>query len=386
MKQDHIAITELKLCAFRNYDTAHLKAPSPFMVLFGENGAGKTNILEALSFFAPGRGLRRAKLYEVGQVKTFNALEENRANPWAVSGFITHQDTKTHLGTGYDPQPLSSSFQEKRLIHIDDQEVKNQNELLDILTLNWLTPEMDKLFIEGSENRRRFLDRMVNSFDTAHSTRLSKYVTALKQRTKILQYPKPDLIWLDAIESEIAALGVAIAASRLDFIEKINHTLETSDSSFPKTHLNLSGLIETFLKNHSALATEDYFKDHLKNVRANVYEAIPPDGVHRTDLKALHVLKNTPASLCSTGEQKALLLSILLSHAKLQKKAKGISPILLFDEVVAHLDQNRRALLFEEIMSLNTQTWLTGTDAVLFKDLDRTQTSFVLVNKGQLSI
>lgn len=378
-------IKKLTLTYFRNYPHLRLDIDHNHIVLTGPNGAGKTNVLEALSFLSPGRGLRRAKLIELSRIDPkeidITDMDTNSKRPWGVVAHIEQEKIETKIGTGCIFE--NGSDETIRALHIDDKNVKNQSELGNILTLVWMTPQMDRLFIEGSDNRRRFLDRLVFTFDSSHTTRSTQYKNALKQRAKLLKEGQADPAWLSALEEEIASHGVAIAAARRYLLGQLNQLLDSRTSPFPKASLAIKGVVETWLENKTALEVETLFRDHLAQHRGTYDHNVPTEGPHRSDLRVFHLEKNMPAEQCSTGEQKALLLAIVLAHADLQKKTTGAAPILLLDEIVAHLDEKRRKDLFDEIKYLDTQAWLTGTDSSLFNAL-KNDTLFLNVKEGKI--
>ncbi len=357
-------LTSLKLHNFRCYEQAALaELNSGLIVLHGPNGAGKTNVLEAVSFLAPGRGLRTAKVMEV-QCR-------EAPKPWAVAAQVQTQHENVRLGTGLDAQT------EKRVIRINEQNAKSQSALADYVACVWLTPQMDRLFIDAARERRRFLDRLVFAFDPGHSGRTTRYENAMRQRSKLLQDDDtPDIAWLDSLESQMAETGTALAAARLEFAQRLQRACDKSDNEFfPRALLNVSGTIEELLHNAPALEVEELFAYQLKQSRqqdARVGGAA--SGPHKSDLVVRYAAKDMPADQCSTGEQKALLIGLVLAHARLIAAERGAPPILLLDEVAAHLDEGRRAALYDLLIDLGGQVWLTGTEEKLFEAVrDRAQ-------------
>lgn len=363
-----LAIRRLNLSCFRNYSRLSLQLEAAPVILTGHNGAGKTNLLEAVSLLVPGRGMRQASLCEI------DARQE--AGPWAVAAQADTAFGPVDIGTGRMAEPGAN----RRIVRINGATAKTQTELAEYLALIWLTPAMDRLFADGATHRRRFLDRMVYSFDPAHGRRVNAYEKAMRERNKLLERPC-DSGWLDACEYRMSTEGVAIAASRLDLLERLEHALAVAHSPFPRPAIALEGTVEASLQRYSAAEAEAQFQHTLRETRARDAAAGRTlTGIHRTDLLVHHTEKAMPAALCSTGEQKALLLSIVLAHARARHAWSGTAPLLLLDEVAAHLDPSRRAHLFEELLALNVQAWMTGTDAALFQALEGQGQFFAVAN------
>jgi len=353
------SIRRLALTEFRCYAAARIEVEPQPVVLSGPNGAGKTNLLEAISFLAPGRGLRRARLGEIDR--------RGGSGAWAVSALLTTSEEAIQLGTGRD---ATSENGERRLLRIDGAPAKSQATLSRLVNMVWLTPQMDRMFIEGASGRRRFLDRLVFGFDPEHSARLSAYERALRERAKLLRDGGGDAAWLAALEDEMAAQGVAIAAARAQCVSRLDAACSTASSAFPRARLAMSGEVESWLDEMPALAAEDMLRRRLEGQRRiDAESGVSTIGPHRADLAVQHADTGMDAALCSTGEQKALLLAILLAQAKLLAAQRGAPPVMLLDEVAAHLDAARRTALFAEIVALRTQAWLTGTDLALFDSL-----------------
>lgn len=348
----------LKLSNFRCYESAVLEEPGPgLVVLYGANGAGKTNILEALSLLSPGRGLRGAHTLEMQR--------NGGPEPWAVYTELSSTFGPTSIGTGLDKG-------EKRSIKINGAPAKNQNALTDYLSCVWLTPQMDRLFIDSSRDRRKFLDRLVFAFDPGHAGRLTRYENALRERSKLLQTPSPDPAWLAGIESQIAETGVAISAARLEFAIRLQKAcLQCHTEHFPLAHFTVTGGIEELLGREPALEVENIFKFQLRESRMrDAQTGGAASGPHKSDLRVRYAAKKMPAEQCSTGEQKALLIGLVLAHARLVMAERGAPPLLLLDEVAAHLDEGRRAALYSLLQQIGGQVWLTGTDRELFKSIE----------------
>ncbi len=370
-----ISISSLSLSSFRNYESARMETSENPVVITGVNGAGKTNILEAISLLGVGRGLRRAKLSDISNV----AAGEN----WAISANINGKHGHVKIGTGINNEGIEDN--DKRLVKIDGKITKGQAELARHVSLIWLTPQMEQLFIEGASAGRKFLDRLVFSFDAEHASRINEYDYHMRERNKLLQYGRADANWLATIEQKMAACAAAIASARLSTCEHINHMIAASSLSFPKGLLNVSGFVEDLLKaGSSAMGAEDSLKNALESCRN--YDAASgrtTNGTHRSELRVTHIEKSMPAESCSTGEQKALILSIILAQARSGSVWHGITPIILLDEVVSHLDATRRLELFEEICDIGAQTWMTGTDTDLFAGLIE-KARFFKVENGKI--
>jgi len=374
-----LAVRRLSLTRFRNYASATLDVEGPAVVLAGPNGAGKTNLLEAVSFLAPGRGLRRARLSEVDRVSPGDAAPSAAGETvWAVAAQIEGKLGAAAIGTGRDPEAEG----ERRLVRIDGVPAKSQATLGDHVTVSWLTPSMDRLFMEGASGRRRFLDRLVFAFDPEHSTRVNGYEHAWRERNRLIKDGVRDHAWYAALEETLAATGVAVAAARAALVTRLNRVCAATAEPFPAAALSLDGTVDRWLQEAPALDVEDRLRATLAaGRRPGSPEA---EGPHRSDLAVRHVPKDMPAERCSTGEQKALLIGVVLAHARLQADDEGAAPILLLDEVAAHLDDRRRTALFEAVLALGGQAWLTGTDRSVFAPIaDRAQ--IVEVIDGRLS-
>jgi DNA replication and repair protein RecF len=367
-----VGLTRLSLTEFRNYPSLLLKCDRRSVVLTGPNGAGKTNILEAISFLSPGRGLRRAKLSEVTRLES-----QEKGRGWGVAGTLTGSDECVDIGTALEVQ----EGKERRLVKVGSHLLKSQTMLSDYMHVLWLTPQMDRLLQEGGGLRRRFLDRLVYGFDAAHAARVTRYEYCMRERSRLLKYGSRDKYWFEALEDKISAEGVAITAARLQLIEKLAQASAWALEAFPFAKLFLTGQIESWLENNSALETEDKFREALKFSRQQDKESGSAlYGPHRSEFKVIYVKKNCEAALCSTGEQKALLISILFAAARLQSLQRKGVPLILLDEIVAHLDEKKRSILFEEILLLNIQAWMTGTDPFLFKSFNKKVQHFQVEN------
>jgi DNA replication and repair protein RecF len=361
-----LAVRRLTLTRFRSYAAARLDCDGRPVVLTGPNGAGKTNLLEAVSFLTPGRGLRRARLSEVEQ-RDAEAGPDWSSPGWAVAARLDVPDGEVDIGTGRDP---ASSDGERRLVRIDGQPARSQTALAGHVAMAWLTPQMDRLFLEGASARRRFLDRLVFGFDPAHAGRLGRYEQALRERARLLREGGADPGWIAALEDQMATTGVAVAAARRDVLARLAAACARAIGPFPAPGLAIDGAVEAWLADRPALEAEDALRRALFASRGQDAQAGgAATGPHRSDLKVTYLAKDMPAEMGSTGEQKALLVAIVLANARLMAAETGRAPLLLLDEVAAHLDEERRAALFAEILATGSQAWMTGTDALLFAAL-----------------
>ena len=367
------AIQSLKLHHFRCYDQAALSdLHSGLIVLSGQNGAGKTNILEAISLLAPGRGLRGAGVMEI--------QKNNAPTAWAVAGTLHSAYEEIKLGTGLDP--ASKSGAEKRTVRVNGQSERSQSAFAKYLSCVWLTPQMDRLFLESARDRRKFLDRLVFAFDAGHAGRVTRYENALGQRSRLLKDGRNDDSWLCGLEAQMAETGVAIAAARLECVHRLQTACNNAEHThFPLARLSVKGTIEELLTHTPALEVEALFKYQLAASRLrDAQTGGAATGPHKTDLQVIYAAKNMHADQCSTGEQKALLIGIILAHARLIKAERGRTPILLLDEVAAHLDENRRRALYDILNDLGAQGWLTGTDENLFDAVKSSAQFFTVRN------
>jgi DNA replication and repair protein RecF len=373
-----VGVTRLVLTDFRNYHSARLDLDPGPVVLTGPNGAGKTNLLEALSFLSPGRGLRNARLGDID--RRMDGAAEAAGSGWAVAATIETRRGGLRIGTGRD-----ATLGERRSIRIDGEPAKGQAALGERLGVLWLTPQMDRLFIEGPGGRRRLMDRLVLGLDPAHAARVARYEQALRERSRLLRDGRNDAAWLAALEEVMAAEGVAVAAARRDVVERLDRVCAEADDAFPRASVAVSGNVEAWLLEMPALAAEERFRAALADSRAgDALSGGAAIGPHRSDLVVTHAEKGIAAEMASTGEQKALLIGVLLAQTRLQRAVRGEPPLLLLDEVGAHLDAMRRAALFEILAGLDGQSWFTGTDAALFAPL-RGLARFLSVADGALT-
>jgi len=353
-------LSRLTLSDFRNHQDALIVPHAPFVLLTGDNGAGKTNILEAVSLLAPGRGLRGARLADMA-----------RQGGSRVFGIAAQVDG-VMLGTG-----TLASAPDRRQVRIGGA-ARAASVLAEYLSIIWITPAMDRLFMDSAGERRRFLDRLTLALDPAHAVHSTRYEAAMRARTKLLgdESRAWDMQWLGALEAQMAEHGAAVHKARAALVGRLSETLAAqAEGPFARPMLTLAGWQEDALPLETALR-EGRRRDAAAG-RALV-------GPHRADLIVVHQAKGQVAALCSTGEQKALLLSIVLGHAALVGQARGRPPLLLLDEVAAHLDPARRLALFERLAATGSQTWMTGTEPALFEGIDAA--SRLHVAEGRVSL
>lgn len=351
-------------------------------IFHGANGAGKTNILEALSYLSSGRGLRRASLGDVVNVSA-------NANGISADGFTIFSQIQAEfdeIKIGVGARPNLSQYSDdtnnarySKEIRIDGETFKNSTILGDFVRAIWLTPSLDRLFTGPAAERRKFFDRFVTGFDPAHSARTSRFEKAMRERNKLLEKNIMDDVWLAGIEGQMAEQAVAIAAARREVALHLSALLEAgSQSAFPFARIAMEGDLEQLIGEKSAIEVEDIYLQKLKDNRSiDQQSGRTQFGPHKSDLLAWHGSKGIEAKKCSTGEQKALLIALLLAHAKLVTQVAGDAVlIMLLDEITAHLDANRRAALFEELGDLNAQLFMTGTDRELFSAITETSNVF----------
>jgi DNA replication and repair protein RecF len=358
-------IRRLRLANFRSYRAAQVEVSRNCVVLVGANGSGKTNLIEAISFLAPGRGLRRANLEDV-------AFSEGDGS-WAVSADVEGALGPVVLGTGIEARAdEDASF--TRRCRIEREPVASAAAFADHLRVIWLVPAMDGLFNGPASERRRFLDRLTLAIDAEHAGRVTALERALRSRNRLLEDVRPDPHWLDAVEHQTAELAVAVTAMRVETVARLQAALaarpKPCSSTFPAAEIALEGWMEKLVPLHPAVEIEDRYRAVLRDNRARDAAAGRTlEGPHLTDLVVRHADKDTAAADASTGEQKALLIGLVLAHAGLLAEMTGFAPVLLLDEVVAHLDPSRRSALYTELEKLDAQTWMTGADAAVFAEL-----------------
>lgn len=366
-------LRRLSLKDFRSYADAALDLDGRPVVLHGPNGAGKTNLLEAISYFSAGRGLRGASAAEVGR----RLPGEERGRAWSVSALIETGDGEVNIGTGVET-PAST----RRIVRMDGETVP-PGRLSEAVRLVWLTPAQDRLFLEGGTERRRFLDRLAFAAEPAHAASVAGYDNAMRQRMRLLTEGPEDPVWLDALEARLAETGVAMAAGRARTVAALQAEINRrADRPFPQARLSLSGEWSGAAAPEEAALRMALARARTRDVAAG--RALT--GPHRADLIVVHAAKDRPAAECSTGEQKALILNLVLAQAQRLARAESApNPILLLDEVAAHLDPSRRAALFDEIAALGLQAFLTGTEPALFADLGA-RAEYVRVDASTLRV
>ena len=356
-------IARLILQDFRTYASLDLTVSRPLVALVGENGAGKTNVLEAISLFMPGRGLRRAELAEMARKEGLGSF--------AVSVTLDAPYGEHRLGTGIEHHNEGSRA--SRVCRIDGMSASSPTAFAEYLRIVWLTPDLDALFRGPAGDRRRFLDRLVLAVDAEHGTRVNALERALRSRNRVLEENPDDRLWLDALEREVAELAIAVVAARRETVERLaSLILETREenSPFPFATMGLEGDLDTLVATLPAVDAEDRYRAILREYRPRDRAAGRTlVGPQASDLIVRHGPKDIPANTASTGEQKALLIGLVLAHARLVASMSGIAPFVLLDEVAAHLDPRRRAGLFAALESLGGQVWMTGADPSLFAEL-----------------
>ncbi|MCL2439205.1 MAG: DNA replication and repair protein RecF [Alphaproteobacteria bacterium] len=340
-------IDRLILSDFRSYSKLDLTiATAKNIILTGENGAGKTNVLEAISMLSPTGPLRKTGTKELGKIDGENH------KPWTVFAHANGHEIGV-ANTGENTKSIRVNGAASDMVG-----------LVESIRVIWITPLQDRLFSENSSERRRFLDSLIGNFNPWYSDLLADYNSALKQRAKVLKSPAPDTAWLDSIEAELASLNVSIAASRIDFIAKINKIMAARQTDFPNIRINIEGFAENLLAYKKSAPAEEEIKAELRHNRgAFKYQSQPAvEGAHRSDFSATNVDKDIDCSQTSTGEQKLATISIVLAYAEMNRLENGDYPVILLDEAAAHLDTKRRAQLFAAIEKLPTQIWLTGAN------------------------
>ena len=363
-------LNQLSLTHFRNYRDGFLRLDRAPIILTGLNGSGKTNLLEAISLLVPGRGLRRAQAAEL--------QHKDSTTPWAVAAELMTPQGLLKIGTGRDPHAPEN---DRRIVHIDGKAARSQQALAEHVALAWITPDMDRVLADGPSARRKLVDRLAYSFDPAHAGRVKRYEKALRERLHLLREGPRDIPWLRALEDEMAQTGVALAAARCQLLRQLQAAINETSGAFPQADLVLQGVAEEALEKTPALLVEDNLRAALARGRENdALSGTCATGPHRSDLLVTHRAKQCPADLCSTGEQKALLIAIMLAYVRVLTKARGMAPLLLLDDIVAHLDTTRRAALFEEITAMGVQAWLTGTDREPFETFSYHVQHFMVEN------
>ncbi|WP_018979488.1 DNA replication/repair protein RecF [Saccharibacter floricola] len=362
-------LLRLALTDFRNYQRAVWEPHSLVNVLYGLNGSGKTNLLEALSLLSPGRGLHGTASHR---------LSRNGTRQWGVASLLQSHDQQFRLATG-----CQSTGNSRRLFLLDDEPVKTQSDITELCACVWLTPKMDRLFSEGASQRRRFFDRLVAALMPDHAKQLVAHDRSVASRNRILATQADQSVWLDSIEASISRHAVAITAARLATLEQL-HDSSLSVAGFPKVTLNLRCSLAEQLCSSPALHVEDWLRDSLKKRReTDRTKGLTSVGAHRADLTVRDSATHQDASFLSSGQQKIMLLSLILSHGRCVQKNWGEAPLVLLDEPFVHLDEKHRAALMEAVKTLQTTVVLTGTDAQLFLPM-KGWADFIRVEEGNL--
>lgn len=361
-RRPHVRLTRLGLRDYRNYAALDLRLDGRHVCLFGQNGSGKTNLLEAVSMLSPGRGLRGAEFSDLVR----QTSEGEAARGWAISTNVRDGDVDRRISLALELDDQGRSRRTARLDGVDTA----QQDLGELMRVIWLTPAMDRVFAGPAGDRRRFLDRQVLAHFPSHAAASAGYEKAMRQRNALLEQGRSDPAWLDAIELGMASAGAAMAIHRIDAVKVMQEAiLARPEGAFPKALIDLDGQFELHAANGVALT--DIEQEIILQLRENRgrdrIAGRTTEGVHRTDLRVIHAPKGLAADQCSTGEQKALLIGLILANAQaLFERDFAPSPLLLLDEAAAHLDSDRRAALYDELAALGGQAWLTGTDCSLF--------------------
>jgi len=357
-----LRLTRLMLRDFRSWERLTVGFAAPLAVIIGPNGAGKTNLLEAISLLGPGRGLRGARIAELGRRGGAEPL------PWAAAGrFATLAGETFDVGTGTpDGGPA-----ERRIMRLDGASLRAQASIAERVAAIWLTPQMDRLFQDSAGERRRFLDRLVWALEPHHAREVAAFESAMAQRNRLLREGRADPAWLGGLEEQMARHGVAATAARRGLLARLNGAVAAGvTGAFPGVGLELDCAVALALARAPALTVEEELRAGWAAARSrDAVAGATLAGPHRADVRFTHLPKALPAALCSTGEQKALLVSVVLAHAVLIAEARGFAPLLLLDEVAEHLDAERRDALFAALAGLPAQAFLTGTDAAVFAPL-----------------
>ncbi len=368
-----LTIVSLTLSSFRNYDSARIEPSAGLIALCGHNGAGKTNLLEAISLLTPGRGMRGAAFDDL--------VRSGASNGWAVSALLDSPAGEVKLGTAWQAAAADGSETasvSSREVRIDGQVQRSAGSLAEHVRALWLTPAMDRLFAGPASDRRRFLDRLTATFDPSHGTRVNALERLLRERNRLNAEDVQQAGWLDSVEAQLAQTAVAVAAARNDAIAAVRGFIidarkRASARPFPWAEVIVDGELEQQLIDRPAVQIEDEYRTLLADSRGLDRAAGRTlRGPHRADLLVSHGPRQMEARLCSTGEQKALLIGLVLAQARAVRETfNGVAPLLLLDEVAAHLDDVRRAALMEELLELGSQAWMTGTDRQLFEAATR---------------
>lgn len=365
----------LKLENFRNYNSLFFEPDPGITLIYGVNGIGKTNIIEAVSLLVPGRGIRNDKIADIDNIHT--------KLPWKITSSVSGSFGKSEikLSHNYDHKVKIS----KKEVIIDGLSVRGQNKILENISVSWLVPQMDQIFLENNIHRRKFFDRIIGNFSKNHNSMLAKYDYLVKERLNILKIRNHDIKWLEIIERKIAETSVVIAEARKNFCEYINEIIWRSEYSLPKAYIAFEGMIEKKLGKYSALQLEDEICDLLREYRnIDKENGRSNTGIHRSDLVVYYREKNISAKYCSTGEQKSLLISLFLGEIFAHIKWYNRIPILLLDDIMSHLDTKKREMLFEIISHLGAQVIITAVDADSNKLISNIPLEMVTIENGKL--
>ena len=350
-------IKSLKLINFRSHSDFSLSLSGKPLAIIGENGAGKTNILEAISLLSPGRGMRNSKFSEM--------VKDDNSMPWGVNFNILSN------GKNYEVSSGLRDNKKGRDIKINSKKVSGSNALPEIILVSWLTPSMDQIFNETPSYRRRFIDRLCAVYEKNHTKNIKIYEKLMGERNSSFKSKVLDNVWLDALENQMSDVSIAIAETRLTFISDLNKVLETNlDPVWPRAHLEIYGFVENLVSSWNSGKAKEMLCNEFKNNRErDFFSKRTNEGVHRSDLLVNEKNKKIEAKKCSTGEQKSLLMGIILSHLELVSSFKSRYPVLLLDEVLAHFDKIRRKSFFKQIQEIGSQIIMTGTDISVFEEL-----------------
>ena len=350
-------IKSLKLINFRSHSDFSLSLSGKPLAIIGDNGAGKTNILEAISLLSPGRGIRNSKFSEM--------VKDDNSMPWGVNFNILSN------GKNYEVSSGLRDNQKGRDIKINSKKVSGSSALPEIILLSWLTPSMDQIFNETPSYRRRFIDRLCAVYEKNHTKNIKIYEKLMAERNSSFKSKVLDNVWLDALENQMSDVSIAIAETRLTFISDLNKVLETNlDPVWPRSHLEIYGFVENLVSSWNSGKAKEMLCNEFKNNRErDFFSKRTNEGVHRSDLLVNEKNKKIEAKKCSTGEQKSLLMGIILSHLELVSSFKSRYPVLLLDEVLAHFDKIRRKSFFKQIQEIGSQIIMTGTDISVFEEL-----------------
>ncbi|QHI95575.1 DNA replication/repair protein RecF [Aristophania vespae] len=373
-------LKRLTLTDFRNYERCVWEPKAPIAVLTGENGSGKTNLLEAISLLSPGRGLRNAPL---NQFYRQNAPHSQTVQ-WGIAAQLENRGQEFSLSTGSQPRAttqLSHTKNARRVFLIDGEAKRNQSEIAAIARCVWLTPQMDRLFTETTSGRRRFFDRLVMGLYPDHASQMAAHERSVMSRNRLLTTPHPDALWLNSIEESISRHAVAATAARMSFIERMNG-LSLFEKDFPCTNIIIHCEIAALLKNHPALYVEDWLREQLKTSReTDAEKASTSYGVHKSDFSLIDRATKRSAALSSSGQQKLMLLGVILHQALLVHETWGTMPFLLLDEPLVHLDKSKRGALLTTLTHLKSNVFLTGTEYENFEPI-KSQAAFYTVKNG----